>query len=60
MKETDKGKRDSVRYGTCRTADEFWIITRAEYEPGEISEFPDDEVIRFVEKIVTGIFFLTE
>ena len=52
MKDKDDGKRDSSEHGACTDPDEFFRITRAVYTPGPITEFPDDEVIRFVEKIV--------
>ena len=52
IKGMDDGKRDTPEHGACADTDEFWTITRTAYKPGPITEFPDDEVIRFVEKIV--------
>jgi hypothetical protein len=52
MKGMDDGERDTPEHGACAEPDEFWTITRTEYVPGPVKEFPVDEVIRFVEKIV--------
>ena len=52
IKSMDDGERDTPEHGACADPDEFWTITRTAYTPGLITEFPDDEVIRFVEKIV--------
>lgn len=52
MKGIDDGERDTPEHGACTNPDDFWTITRTAYKPGLITEFPDDEVIRFVERIV--------
>lgn len=52
VKGMDVGERDNADHGSCSDPDEFWTITRPVYQPGPITEFSTDDVIRFVEKIV--------
>ena len=52
IKDMDDGLRDSADHGASSDPDEFWRITRPEYAPGPVTEFPPDEVILFVEKII--------
>ena len=52
IKGLDYEERDTPEHGACTDQEEFWTITRAAYKSGPIAEFPDDEVIRFVDKII--------
>lgn len=52
IKGADEGERDTEDYGACSGPEEFWRITRPEYEPGPVTEFHDEEVIMFIERIV--------
>lgn len=52
IKGVDNGKRDTPEHGACAEPHKFWAITKPAFKPGQISEFPSDEVIRYVEKIV--------
>lgn len=52
MKGEDDGERDSEEHGACDDAEEFWRITAPKFAPGPVAEFPGDEVIRLVEKVM--------
>ena len=52
IKGADNGERDTQEHGACADPHDFWTITRPAFKQGPITEFPSDEVIRFVEKIV--------
>ena len=40
--------------GRCRTADLFFRLTRPDYPDGKVTEYREDDVFRYVEKITVG------
>ena len=52
MESQKKKKKDDA--GACADPEEFYHLTGRVYEPGPVTEYDDDDVVRLVERIVIG------